>query len=133
MLGHLSVVKERNMLLKSFFAFIIGGLFCALAQIIIDKTKITPARTLVIFVLFGIFLGGIGLYKTLFDFCGCGISLPLIGYGGTIAEGVKEAVRKEGLLGALKGPFTASSAGCALALISGYLASLFSRGKSKRL
>ena len=121
------------MLLKSVFAFLVGGGFCVLAQLLIDKTKLSPARILVSFVILGIFLGGIGLYPLIFEFSGCGISLPLIGYGGNIAKGVKEAVEKEGLLGVLTGPFTASAAGCSAALLVGFISSLLSRGKPKKL
>ena len=121
------------MLLKSVFAFIIGGLFCVLAQILIDKTSLTPAKILVSYVVFGVFLGGIGLYKPLFEFCGCGASLPLIGFGGNIAEGVREAVDKSGFFGVFEGAFTAASVGCSVSLILGFLMSLFFSGKPKRL
>jgi stage V sporulation protein AE len=101
------------MILKPFLAFILGGFICAIAQILIDKTKLTPARILVCFVVFGTFLGAIGLYEPIFEIFGCGISIPLIGFGGNIAKGVSEAVEKHGFLGALEGAFTASSAGVA--------------------
>ena len=121
------------MILKPFLAFVLGGFICLVAQILIDKTKLTPARILVSYVVFGVFLGAIGLYKPIFDFFGCGISIPLVGFGGNVASGVKEAVDNEGFLGVLKGALSASSAGLSLALLSGLLASLFSKGKSKNL
>ena len=121
------------MLLKPFLAFLIGGAICVIAQILIDKTKLTPARILVIYVVFGVFLGAVGLYEPLFDIFGCGVSVPLIGFGGNIAKGVKEAVDKDGFLGILNGALTASSAGIATALLSGLIASFFSKGKSKNL
>ena len=121
------------MLIKALFAFLVGGLFCAFAQILIDKTSLTPARILVFFVVLGVFLGGVGLYKPLFDFSGCGASLPLIGFGGNVAKGVKEAVDKDGLLGVLGGAFSAASVGCTVSLIIGFIMSLIFRGKSKRL
>ena len=121
------------MILKIFLSFLLGGLICVVAQILIDKTKLTPAKILVFYVVFGVFLGGIGLYKPLFDIFGCGISVPLIGFGGNIATGVREAVEAEGFLGVLKGALSSSSAGLTLALLLGLLSSLFSKGKSKNL
>jgi len=121
------------MLLKPFLAFLSGGLICVIAQILIDKTKLTPARILVSFVVFGVFLGALGLYKPLFDIFGCGISIPLIGFGGNIAKGVKEAIETDGFLGLLSGALSAASAGCTVALLSGLFSSFFSKGKSKNL
>lgn len=121
------------MFTKSILAFLVGGLCCLIAQILIDKTKITPAKILVSYVVFGVFFGAVGLYEPLFEKVGCGISLPLIGFGSSIAKGVREAVDSEGLIGILKGPFTAMSAGATLALLLGFLASVFFKGKSKKL
>ena len=121
------------MFLKPFLAFILGGFICVIAQILIDKTKLTPARILVSYVVFGVFLGAIGFYKPLFDIFGCGVSIPLIGFGGNVAIGVKEAIDKEGFLGIFKGALTASSAGLSVALLSGLLSSFFSKGNSKNL
>ena len=121
------------MLLKSLFAFLIGGICCLVAQILIDKTKMTPAKILVFYVVFGVFFGAVGLYDPLFKICGCGISLPLIGFGSNIANGVREAVDNDGFLGILRGSFTAMSAGATLSLLFGFLASLFFKGKSKKL
>ena len=121
------------MLLKILLAFVVGGFFCALAQILIDKTSLTPARILVAYDVTGVFLGAIGLYEPLFDLCGCGASLPLIGFGGSLARGVREAIDEEGVWGVLKGPVASMSAGVGVAVITGFLASLFVKGKSKRL
>ena len=117
---------------KLLFAFLIGGIISVAAQLLIDLTRLTPARILVFYVCLGVFLGGIGLYEPVFDFSGAGISVPIIGFGGTIARGVKEAVDESGALGILTGPFTASAAGCSAALVFGYITALLSKGKPKR-
>lgn len=121
------------MLIKSFLAFVVGGLLCVIAQLLIDKTYLTPARILVIYVSFGVFLGAVGLYRPLLDLAGCGASVPLIGFGGAIARGVREAVEADGAIGILTGGFTAAAAGCAAALLFGYLCALLFSGKPKRL
>ena len=117
--------------MKYFWAFLIGGAFCIVAQILIDKTSLTPARILVLYVVAGVILGAIGLYEPLIEFAGAGASTPLTGFGYLIAKGTKEAVGEKGLLGALTGGFTSSSAGIAAALVFSYIAVLFSRGKPK--
>ncbi len=121
------------MLIKLFLSFIVGGLLCAVAQVLIDKTTLTPARILVTYVVVGVIIGAVGLYEPIFEAVGCGVSLPLVGFGGTVASGVREAVDKEGLWGVIKGPFTAMSAGVNVALILGFIASLLFKGKSKKL
>ena len=121
------------MLTKALLAFIMGGAICAVAQILIDKTKLTPAKILVSFVVFGVFIGALGIYEPLFKIFGCGISVPLIGFGGAIAKGVREAVLENGFIGALSGPFSAMGAGAVLSLIMGLLSSFFVRGKSKKM
>ena len=121
------------MLLKSLLAFLIGGAFCVIAQILIDKTSLTPARILVLFVVSGVFLGAVGIYELIFKLSGCGASLPLVGFGGNIAKGVKKAIESNGFFGVIGGAFSASSVGCTLALLSGLIMSLFTRGKSKKL
>ena len=113
-------------------AFAMGGIISVTAQLLIDLSKLTPARILVLFVCIGVFLGGLGVYEILFEQFGAGVSVPLIGFGATVANGVKEAVDKEGLLGILKGPFSAASAGCSASLIFGYIVSLIFKGKPKR-
>lgn len=112
-------------------AFLVGGCFCVIAQILIDKTKLTPARILVVYVVAGVILGGIGIYKPIADFAGAGATTPLTGFGYTISKGVKEAIAKQGLLGALTGSLQATAGGITAALVFGYLACLIFKGKSK--
>ena len=113
------------------WAFTVGGLFCVAAQILIDKTRLTPARILVAYVVTGVILGGIGLYEPLVKFAGAGATTPLTGFGYLIAKGVKEAVLEKGLLGALTGGLSAAAGGTAAALVFGFLAALLFRGKPK--
>jgi len=117
--------------MKYLWAFIVGGLFCVAAQILIDKTKLTPARILVGYVVAGVILGAVGLYKPLVEFAGAGASTPLTGFGYLISKGVREAVDKQGLLGALTGGFTAAAGGTAAAICFGFLASLVFKSKMK--
>lgn len=117
---------------KFIFAFLIGGILCAAAQVLIDKTSLTPAKILVIFVCFGVLLGAVGLYEPLFKLAGCGISLPIVGFGGTVAKGVKEAVDEFGILGVLKGPFSSMSAGVLTSLLLGFIVSLIFHSKPKK-
>ena len=112
-------------------AFIIGGLFCVIGQILIDKTKLTPARILVSFVVAGVFLGAIGLYKPLAEFAGAGATVPLTGFGYTLAKGVKEAVDQQGFLGIFTGGLKATAGGIATAILAGLLASLIFKAKDK--
>lgn len=114
------------------YAFLVGGLVCLAAQLLIDLTKLTPARILVIYVVLGVFLGAIGVFEPLADFAGCGITVPLIGFGGNVARGVKESVSETGLLGALTGGLSAASGGTAAALCFGYLVALFCNVRPKR-
>ena len=118
-------------LIKCVWAFVIGGLLCAIAQILIDKTKLTPARILVSYVVAGVILGALGLYKPIVDFAGAGATVPLTGFGYLISDGVREAVDKQGLLGALTGGFSAAAGGISAALIFGYLAAVFFKGKRR--
>jgi stage V sporulation protein AE len=113
-------------------AFLVGGGLCALAQILIDKTRLTPARILVGYVVAGVLLGAIGVYKYIADFAGAGAAVPLTGFGYTISEGVRKAVDERGLLGALTGSLTAASGGTAAALVFGLIAALCVRSKPKR-
>lgn len=126
------VEKVTDAIMPYVWAFLVGGGFCVIAQILIDKTKLTPARILVAYVVAGVFLGGIGVYEPLADFAGCGATTPLTGFGNLIARGVREAVNARGLLGALTGGLTAAAAGIAAALCFGLLAAVFFRGKPKR-
>lgn len=120
-----------DLLLTYLRAFLVGGIFCVIAQVLIDRTKLTPARILVTYVVVGVVLGGIGIYQPLVEFAGAGATVPLTGFGYLIAKGVREAVDKEGLLGALTGGLRASAGGIAAALVFGYLACLISKGKPK--
>ena len=120
-----------NWLLPFVRAFIVGGLFCVIAQILIDKTKMTPARILVLYVVAGVILGAVGLYGPLSDFAGAGASTPLTGFGYLISKGVRKAVDEKGLLGALTGPLTAAAGGTTAALVAGFLVALIARGKPK--
>lgn len=118
-------------LLPYLWAFVTGGLLCLIAQILIDRTKLTPARILVLYVVAGVILGGIGLYQPLAEFAGAGATTPLTGFGYLISKGVKEAVDEKGLLGALTGGLTAASGGIAAAIVFGALACLIFHGKPK--
>lgn len=113
------------------WAFLIGGAFCVVAQILLDKTSLSPARILVGYVVVGVMLGAVGLYGPLLDFAGAGASVPLTGFGYLISKGVRTAVDEKGLLGVLSGPLTAAAIGTTAALLFGFLAALFSRGKPK--
>jgi stage V sporulation protein AE len=113
-------------------AFTVGGAICVIAQILIDKTKLTPARILVAYVCAGVILTAIGVYEPLVKLAGGGATTPLTGFGYTIATGVKEAVDEKGLVGALTGGLTATSGGIAAALIFGFVASLIFSSKPKK-
>ena len=112
-------------------AFLVGGLLCAVGQILIDTTKLTPARILVAFVVIGVALGALGVYKPLVEWAGCGATVPLTGFGYLLAKGTREAVAKDGLLGALTGPLSAGAAGISAAMLMGLLVSLFAKPKEK--
>ena len=113
-------------------AFAVGGIICVIAQVLIDKKKLTPARILVSYVVAGVILGGVGLYEPLVKFAGGGATTPLTGFGYTIAKGVREAVDKEGLIGALKGGLTATAGGITAALFFGFVAAMIFKSKPKR-
>ena len=100
-------------------AFLVGGAICAVGQLFMDCTKLTPARILVLFVVTGVVLGAVGLYQPLADFAGCGATVPLTGFGNLLAQGTKDAIREDGLLGVLTGPLSAGSAGISAAMLSG--------------
>ncbi len=112
-------------------AFLVGGCLCFIGQILIDKTTLTPARILVSYVVVGVVLGALGLYQPIIDFAGAGASVPLTGFGATLAKGVKEAVDKDGFLGILTGGLTASAGGICAAIVFGLLASLLFKPKDK--
>ena len=121
-----------NDILPYFWAFAIGGSLCAVAQVLIDRTRLTPARILVGYVVAGVFLGAIGVYKYIAELGGAGAAVPLTGFGYLISKGVRRAVEEKGLLGALTGPLTAAAGGTAAALVSGYAVALISKGKAKK-
>lgn len=112
--------------------FITGGIICIIGQILIDKTKLTPARILVTFVTAGAILGGLGIYKYLIDFAGCGATVPLTGFGANLAKGAIESVKEDGILGAFTGGVKASAGGIAAAIFFGYIASLLAKPKIKK-
>lgn len=113
------------------WAFIIGGAFCAIAQVLIDMTKLTPARILVLYVTLGVFFTAVGIYRPIVDFSGCGATTPLLGFGYSLAEGVKTAVDKSGLIGALTGGLTGTAGGIGAAIVFGYLITLLFKGKPR--
>ena len=112
-------------------AFWVGGAICLIGQILIDKTKLTPARILVSYVVIGVFLGAIGVYKPLVEFAGAGATVPLTGFGYNIAKGVKEAVQEDGFLGVLSGGLKATAGGITAAIMAGLIAALLFKDKDK--
>ncbi len=112
--------------------FVTGGIICIIGQILIDKTKLTPARILVIFVTTGVILGGLGIYKYLVDFAGSGATVPLTGFGYNLAKGTIEEVQQSGLIGAFTGGVKSAAGGIAAAVFFGYIASLISKPKMKK-
>ncbi len=114
-----------------FKAFLVGGLICVVGQVLMDTTKLTPARILVSFVAAGVALGAFGLYGPLAEWAGAGATVPLTGFGYTLAKGTRQAVEEQGLLGALTGPLTSGAAGITAAVLCGLAASLFAKPKEK--
>ena len=112
-------------------AFLVGGSFCLIGQILIDKTKLTPARILVSYVIIGVILGAVGIYKPLAEFAGAGATVPLTGFGYNLAKGVKEAVQEDGFLGIFTGGLQACAGGITAAVVAGLLASIFFKAKDK--
>ena len=112
--------------------FVVGGIICIIGQILIDKTKLTPARILVIFVTTGAILGGLGIYQYLVDFAGSGATVPLTGFGYNLANGAIEGVKQSGIIGAFTGGVKAAAGGIAAAVFFGYLAALISKPKMKK-
>ena len=112
-------------------AFIVGGLICVVGQLLIDLTKLTPARILVGFVLLGVFLSAIGLYEPFAEWAGCGATVPLTGFGNVLVQGTKEKIANEGLLGVLTGPLSSGAAGITAAVLSGLVVSLIAKPKAK--
>ena len=120
-----------EVLLKLLSAFAVGGVFCLIGQVLIDYTKLTPARILTSYVVAGVALGGIGIYKPLVDFAGAGATIPLTGFGYALSEGVRKAVDDLGLIGALSGGLTATSTGIAAAICAGIVMSLIFKSGDK--
>ena len=118
--------------MKYFWAIIVGGLLCVIAQILIDRTRLTPARILVTYVVCGVALGALGLYRPIAELAGAGAAVPLTGFGYNIARGVREAVDEKGFLGIFTGPLTSAAGGTAAALVFGFIAALLFKAKPKR-
>ncbi len=112
-------------------AFLVGGALCVIAQVLVDRTKLTPARILVGYVVAGVILGALGIYPRLIEFAGAGASVPLSGFGNLISEGMKKAVEERGFFGIFTGSLTAAAGGTAAALVFGFLAACFTRSKPK--
>lgn len=114
-----------------FKAFLIGGIICVIGQLLIDLTKLTPARILVAFVVLGVFLGAIGLYQPIVEFAGAGATVPLTGFGNMLVLGTQKAIREKGALGILTGPLSSASVGITVAMLSGLVVALVTKPKSK--
>lgn len=112
-------------------AFLVGGAFCLVGQLLIDKTKLTPARILVMFVVAGVALSALGLYQPIVDFAGAGASVPLTGFGHTLAKGVKDAVKEDGFIGILTGGLKATAGGIAAAIFAGLIVSILFKPRDK--
>ena len=112
--------------------FWVGGLICVIGQILIDKTKLSPARILVVYVTSGVILGALGIYKYLIDYAGCGATVPLTGFGANLAKGAMQGAHEQGLLGAFVGGVKSSAGGIAAAVFFGYIASLLAKPKIKK-
>ena len=121
-----------DILLSYLKAFAIGGGFCVIAQILIDKTELTPARILSLYVVVGVILGAIGVYEPLQDWAGAGASVPLTGFGNVLAKGVRKAVDEKGFFGIFTGGLTASAAGICAALLFGLISSLLFKAREKK-
>lgn len=111
--------------------FLVGGLFCVIGQVLVDRTKLTPARILVGYVVSGVFLSAVGIYQKLADFAGAGATVPLTGFGFCLAKGVKEAIDAQGALGILTGGLRSTAGGIAAAVVAGLIMSLLFRPKDK--
>ena len=125
-------VKEvTEMLMEYLNAFVVGGVFCAIGQLLIDYTKLTPARILVSYVVAGVILGAFDIYQPLIDFAGAGATVPLTGFGNLLADGVRKAVDEKGLLGVLTGGITNAAGGITAAILFGLLGALIFKPKEK--
>lgn len=131
MLGTGTLGREGGNSMEYLNAFWVGGLICVIGQLLIDLTKLTPARIMVLFVTSGVALGALGLYAPLAEFAGCGATVPLTGFGWALSEGVRRAVAEEGFLGVFTGGLTAGAAGTAAATFFGLLAALVAKPRDK--
>lgn len=113
-------------------AFAVGGLICTVGQLLIDLTRLTPAKILVSFVIIGVILGGLGIYEPLVEWAGAGATLPLTGFGYNLAKGTREAIAEKGLMGVLSGPLSSASVGIMAAVICGLVVSVFAKSKDKK-
>lgn len=113
------------------WAFVVGGVICVIGQLLMDYTKMTPARILVSYVVAGVVLSALGWYDKLAEFAGAGATVPLLGFGHLLSEGVQNAIAEKGLLGALTGGFTACAGGVTASLLAGFLAALFTRSRDQ--
>ena len=118
-----------DMFMEYLKAFVVGGIFCVIGQLLLDFTKLTPARILVGYVVAGVILSAVGLYKPLINFAGAGATVPLTGFGHLLANGVKEAIGSDGMIGIMTGGLTASAGGIAASVFFGYVVSLIARPK----
>ncbi|MBQ9531804.1 MAG: stage V sporulation protein AE [Eubacterium sp.] len=112
-------------------AFLIGGLICVIGQILIDITKMTPAKILVLFVCSGVLLGALGIYDKIVDFAGAGATIPIVGFGNTLANGVRDAVKEQGFVGVVTGPLSACAGGVTVAILSGLITAFVTKPKDK--
>ncbi len=119
------------MLIDCLKAFFVGGLLCAVGQVLIDRTALTPAKILTAYVVAGVLLGAVGLYQPLADWAGAGATVPLTGFGNALAKGVKKAVEEKGVLGVFTGPLTASAGGIDAAILFGFLAAVVFKAREK--
>ena len=120
-----------EIIMKIAIAFAVGGAICTVAQVLLDKTKLTPARILVVFVVAGVFLGAVGIYGPLVDFAGAGATTPLTGFGYALYKGTRQAVIEKGILGAISGPFSSAGVGIMIAVLLGLAVSIFAKPKDK--
>lgn len=127
----MAVKRKEDIAVIYLKAFLIGGAICAVGQILIDKTKMTPARILTLYVCVGVLLGAVGIYDKLVDFAGAGASVPLMGFGNLLAKGAKESVEKDGFIGIFTGGLSKTAGGITVALISGLLVSVLFRPRTK--
>lgn len=112
-------------------AFLIGGIICVIGQLLIDLTTLTPARILVTFVVAGVILGGLGLYEPIVEWAGAGATVPLTGFGNTLAQGTKKIIEEDGAIGIITGPLTSAAAGITVAIVCGLITSFVTKPKSK--